>query len=195
MDQPSANVTALLQKAGQGDTRALEELFRLVEPVLRQRAQRCLENEPAAQELQTTMLVDDAFLRLVGDQEIEWQNRAQFYCLAAKVMRRILVDEARKRAALKRHGQPTATLDPAVNLPDPKAVEPMTRLALDDALTGLAESHPDLVEIVELHVFAGWDLKQIANQILRVPYITVKRRWQRAKALLYRDMCGDSHDT
>jgi RNA polymerase sigma factor (TIGR02999 family) len=194
MDQPSADVTVLLQRAGQGDALACDELFRLVEPVLRQRAQRCLDNERAPNGLQTTMLVDDAFLKLVGNQAIAWQNRSQFYCLAAKIMRRLLVDEARRRAAAKRRGPRAARLDTMANLQDPKAAEPMTRLALDDALTRLAAAHPDLVEIVELHVFAGWELKQIAEQILRVPYVTVKRRWQRAKANLHREMYGDDRD-
>lgn len=195
MEHPENGITELLGRAGNGDLRAREELFQFVERELRRRASRYLRGETSPHDLQTTMLVDDAFIKLVGDQDLVWQNRSQFYSLAAKVMRRILVDEARKRNAIKRNGPYPISMDLSSEQPDPKGTEPLNNLVLDEALSKLSESHPDLVEIVELHLFAGWDLKQVAEEILKVPYTTIKRRWQRAKAMLHREMCGDEHDT
>ena len=195
MSTSQSSVTTLLELAGNGDLQAREQLYGLVERELRKRAHACLGQERSPHDLQTTMLVDDAFVKLVGDEQIVWQNRSQFYCVAARVMRRILVDEARKRAAAKRGGQLPVALEQVAALADPKAVEPGTRLALDEALTKLAEDYPDLVEIVELHFFAGWELKQISEEILHIPYTTIKNRWRRARAELRRQLCGDGHES
>lgn len=195
MPSPESGITELLSRAGSGDRQAREQLFRFVEHELRKRARKYLRGETPPHDFQTTMLVDDAFIKLVGDQDLVWQNRSQFYTLAAKVMRRILIDDARRRNAIKRHGPPPDALDLHPDPPDPKGTEPLANLVLDEALGRLSESYPDLVEIVELHLFAGWDLKQVAEEILKVPYTTIKRRWQRAKAMLHREMCGDANDT
>jgi RNA polymerase sigma factor (TIGR02999 family) len=188
MPKPQPDVTTLLILAGGGDQHAQEELFRLVETELRRRAKALLRREQPDQLLQTTVLVDDAFVQLIGGKNVNWQNRSHFYALAAKVMRRILVDDARQRAASRRGGgdQPI----PLDRIPQPvgcNAADPLTLLALDEALTKLAEHHPELVQVVELHHFAGWQLQQIAD-ILGIPYRTVKHRWQRAKAYLHREM-------
>jgi DNA-directed RNA polymerase specialized sigma24 family protein len=108
-------------------------------------------------------------------------------------MRQMLVDDARQRAAAKRGGgeQPT----PLNSIPEPANradSDPLTLLALHEALTRLAEEYPELVQVVELHHFAGWELKQIAKDVLNVPYSTIKRRWQRALALLHREINGVS---
>jgi RNA polymerase sigma factor (TIGR02999 family) len=188
MPKPQADVTTLLLLASGGDKHAQEELFRLVEAELCRRAKAYLRHERPDQYLQTTVLVDDAFVQPIGGNHVNWQNRSHFYALAAKVMRRTLVDDARQRAATRRGGgdRPIAL----ERIPQPvgrNAADSLTLLALDEALTKLAEHHSELVQVVELHHFAGWDLKQIAD-ILGIPSSTIKHRWQRAKAYLHREM-------
>jgi RNA polymerase sigma factor (TIGR02999 family) len=191
MGQPNLDVTALLNLAHGGDPRAQEELFRLVEGELRRLAHARLHHEMPAPGLQTTLLVDDAYLKLIGAAGRSWESRSQFYCFAARVMREVLVGEARRRTATKRGGgdQP-APLDQVPTPQAPSTPDPLTLLALHEALAELAADYPELSQIVELHYFAGWELKQIAKDILGVPYTTVKRRWQKARALLYRAMGG-----
>jgi RNA polymerase sigma factor (TIGR02999 family) len=189
MSTPQPDVTTLLCLAGGGDRHAQEELFRLVEGELRKRAKAYMRRERPGHDLQTTVLVDEAFIQLVGNDNMTWENRSQFYALAAKVMRQILVDDARQRAATKRGGgDHPAPLERVTELADPTASDPLTVLALNEAMKRLAEDYPELVEIVELHHFAGWSLKQIAEDILHFPYTTVKRRWQQARARLHREM-------
>jgi RNA polymerase sigma factor (TIGR02999 family) len=191
MSRPQPDVTTLLRLARDGERNAQEELYRLVEGELRRRAKACLRHERPGHDLQTTVLVDDAFVQLVGSNNMTWENRSHFYTIAAKVMRQMLVDEARQRAAAKRGGGDHPV--PLDRVPEPAGrdqADPLAVLALHlhETLTKLAEHHPELVQVVELHHFAGWDLKQIAENILGVPYGTVKRRWQRALALLHREM-------
>jgi RNA polymerase sigma factor (TIGR02999 family) len=141
------------------------------------------------------MLVDDAFVKLIGDSKLTWENRAHFYGLAARAMRDILVDDARRRAALKRGGGgDPARLDAAAEPVDPSSADPLRMLALNDALTAMAVTHPELVTLVELHHFGGWELKQIAEEILKISYATAKRRWEKARALLYRSVYGGDDD-
>jgi RNA polymerase sigma factor (TIGR02999 family) len=189
MSSSQPDVTTLLRLASGGDRQAQEELFRRVEGELRQRAQARMRHERPGNDLQTTVLVDDAFVQLVGDPNVRWENRSQFYGVAATVMRRILVDQARQRSAAKRGGGDHAvSLDDVGEPAERGASDPLQVLAVHEALTKLAEPYPDLVQVVELHHFGGWDLKQIAEDILHIPYTTVKRRWQRALALLHREM-------
>src|SRR5262249_5369675 len=140
MPTPRPDVTTLLCLAGGGDRHAQEELFRLVEGELRRRAKAYMRNERPGHDLQTTVLVDEAFVRLVGEDNMTWENRSQFYALAAKVMRQMLVDDARQRAACKRGGgdQPVP-LDRVPELADRTATDPLTVLALDESLTRLAK--------------------------------------------------------
>jgi RNA polymerase sigma-70 factor (ECF subfamily) len=196
MPSPVPDVTTLLGLANQGDESAKEALYRLVEGELRKRARARLRQEQSPHLLQTTMLVDDAFLKLVGGSNLTWTNRSQFYCLAAKVMRQILVDEARHRTATKRGGGDAAVPLHAVPEPaDRTGPDPVSLLALHEAMTRLAETRPELSEVVELHHFGGWDLKQIADEVLRVPYPTIKRRWKLAQSLLFRVLSGGDDDT
>jgi RNA polymerase sigma-70 factor (ECF subfamily) len=189
------DVTTLLGLAAHGDRQAQDELFRQVERELRSRAHARLRRERAQHDLQTTALVDDAFLKLVGDRQMAWENRSQFYCCAARVMRQILVDDARLRAAQKRGGgERPARLHRSADLVDRTCADPLTVLALHEALTKLAEQYPELIQIVELHHFGGWDLKDIAEDILHLPYIAVRRRWAMAKALLHREIGGGDDD-
>jgi RNA polymerase sigma factor (TIGR02999 family) len=182
------DLTALLGRASAGDPAACADLFRRVAADLRPRAHALLRGrrrgDPA---LQTTALIDDAFLKLVGDRRIAWQDRAQFYRLAAHAMRQVLVDHARRRQARKRRpgGRPVP-LEEVADLAAPAALGPLDRLALDEALSRLARHAPELAEVVELHHFGGWDLKQVAQEILGVSYQEARVRWQLARAWLYR---------
>jgi RNA polymerase sigma factor (TIGR02999 family) len=195
MSRPGPDVTTLLGLATQGDAKAQSALYRLVEGELRHRARAYLRHEGRRHALQTTLLVDDAFIKLVGAQSPTWENRAQFYCLAARVMRELLVDEARRRTADKRgRGAEPARLDDVAEPSRTDGLDPLTILALHEALTTLAATEPDLIQIVELHHYGGWELKQIADDILHIPYVTVKRRWQKARALLYRALSGGDPD-
>jgi len=196
MPTPDPDVTTLLGLANQGDDSAKEALYRLVEGELRRRAHARLRRERPPHLLQTTVLIDDAFLKLVGDANVTWANRSQFYCLAAKVMRQLLVDDARLRAATKRGGGNAPIALDAV--PDPvmsNATEPLTMLAIHEALSDLVQTRPELGEVVELHHFGGWSLQQIADDILGVAYTTVKRRWKLAQSLLYRALSGGDDDS
>jgi RNA polymerase sigma-70 factor (ECF subfamily) len=182
------DVTTLLCLAGGGDKHAQDELFRLVEAELRRRAKAYLRRERPGQDLQTTVLVDDAFVHLIGDKDVSWENRSHFYASAAKAMRRILVDYARQRAAAKRGGDDYHV--PLDNVPQPASrapLDPLFELALDEAATRLAEHHPELIQVFELHYCAGWNLKQTA-EILGIPYSTVKQRWERVRGHLHDEM-------
>jgi RNA polymerase sigma factor (TIGR02999 family) len=191
MATPGLNVTALLRQASRGDRLAQDELFRLVEPELRQRARARLSREAARHDLQTTVLVDEAFIKLVGDPDRNWESRSQFYCCAARVMRLLFVDEARKRAADKRgRSVRPASLDCVAEPVSRQSLDPLTLLALHEALDKLGMTHPELSQLVELHHFGGWDLKHISEEILHLPYGQVKRRWQTALAFLHREMNG-----
>jgi RNA polymerase sigma factor (TIGR02999 family) len=188
-------VTTLVGLASRGDRQAQEQLFRLVEAELRQRAKAALRRERPTASLQTTVLVDEAFIRLVGHGDQTWENRSCFYACAAKVMRETIIDEARRRAATKRGGgEPPVALDGFPDLVDWSCVDPLSVLVLHEALTNLAGPYPQLVQVVELHHFGGWQLKEIAEEILHVPYPTVKRWWQKAKALLHRELSGGADD-
>jgi RNA polymerase sigma factor (TIGR02999 family) len=134
------------------------------------------------------VLVDDAFVHLVGRANVTYQNRAHFYAFVAKVMRQILVDEARQRAAAKRGGGDHPV--PLDNVPQPAdrdSTDPLFVLALDEAARRLAEHYQELVQVFELHYCAGWDLKQTA-EIIGVPYGTVKRWWKRIRGHLHDEM-------
>ena len=195
MPAPGQDVTTLLRLASGGDRQAKNELFRLVEGELRRTAQASLSQERPGHSLQTTVLIDEAFQRLVGGPGRTWEDRAQFYRCAARAMREILVDHARQRAAGKRGGGARpGSLDQVPEPADRKPLDPLTLLALHEALDKLAVTNPEYSQIVELHHFGGWELKQIAEEVLSVSYKTVKRRWRMAKVLLYRELCGDADD-
>jgi RNA polymerase sigma factor (TIGR02999 family) len=182
------DVTALLRRA-RDDPGAREELFRLVADELRQRAHAWLSRQPPDPALQTTVLIDDAFLKLVGGRAIAWQDRAQFYRLAARAMKQVLVDYARRRRAAKGGGG--VRPDSLADVPEPAARGGLAApdlLALEETLVKLAREAPDLAEVVELHHFGGWDLKQVAQDILGLSPKQVERRWQMALAWLYREL-------
>jgi len=178
-------VTELLKAWGDGDRGALDRLVPLVYAELKRRAGAQLARERGSHTLQPTALVHEAFLRLVDQRSARWQNRAQFFGVAAQLMRRILVDHARARAAAKRGGDALRiSLDDASEA----AVSPETDvLLLNRALERLAVLDPRQAQVVELRYFGGLSVEEVAA-VLEVSEITVKRDWAMARAWLYREL-------
>jgi RNA polymerase sigma-70 factor (ECF subfamily) len=181
----AANVTILLQQWSRGNEGAIEQLFPLVYDELRKLAGGYLRRERQDHTLQSTALVHEAFLRMVDQQAVEWQSRAHFFGIAARIIRQILVDHARARRAQKRGGDAlTLPLDEALAVPERKNVD---LVALDDALTELARLDERQAKVVELRFFAGLSIEETAAA-LRTSAATVKRDWAVAKAWLLREL-------
>ena len=188
MVQPPANVTQLLNDWSEGDKEALDKLIPLVYDELRRQAARYLRRERAGHSLQTTALIHEAYLRLVDQRNVHWQNRAQFFGIAAQLMRRILVDHARTRQRVKRGGSNVrVSLTEATviaNAPD------LDLVVLDEALNRLAEIDQQQSKIVELRFFSGLSVEETAT-VLGISPATVKRDWSVAKAWLQREITGN----
>lgn len=181
----SERVSKLLLNWGQGDQGAREALIPLVYDELRRLARRYLRRERPDHTLQSAALVNEAYLRLIRQEHPQWQNRAHFFGVAAQLMRHILVDHARNRAAAKRGaGAPRLTLDPDVALPQARDVD---LVALDDALNQLAALDPQQSRLVELRFFGGLSIEE-TSVVLGVSPATVKREWATARAWLQREM-------
>ena len=179
------DVTQLLLDWSAGDQQALAELTPLVYAELRQIAAQQLRRERAGHTLQPTALVHEAWLRLAETSRLTWQNRAHFLGVAAELMRRILVDHARRRNSDKRgKGETRLPLDEAINVAQGRAVK---LLALDDALTSLAALDLRQSRIVELKYFGGLEIEEIA-EVIGISPATVKRDWQWARAWLQREL-------
>jgi RNA polymerase sigma factor (TIGR02999 family) len=180
-------VTGLLHRWRDGDAAALEQLVPLVYDQLHRLARHYLRGERSGHTLQTTALVHEACLRLIGPSPADWNGRAHFYAVAARVMRRLLVDHARARRGPRRGGEAIrVALDGAAVVPE-RADD---LVALDDALRRLAELDPRKIQIVELRYFGGLSVEETADA-LGVSAITVKREWPRIKAWLFRELAGD----
>ena len=178
-------VTRLLVAWSNGDRAALDELTPLVYEELRGLAHRYMSRERPGHTLQTSALVNEAFIRLVDQREVRWQSRAHFFAIAAQMMRRILVDYARRRGYAKRGGEALRVpLDEAVIVSEERAAEVV---ALDDALTSLAEIDSRRSRIVELRFFGGLSIDETA-EVLGVSPGTVMRDWTLAKAWLRREI-------
>jgi RNA polymerase sigma-70 factor (ECF subfamily) len=170
---PAGDVTVWLVEWSQGDRRALERLTPLVYAELRRLARGYLSRRRRHHSLQPTALVHEAFVRLIDDRRIDWKNRAHFFGVAAKTMRGILVDHARRRGAAKRGGSAiTLSFDEAIAIPGQR--QDLELAALDDALTALAGFDPDLARLVELRFFGGLTIEETAV-VLGVSSATVKR--------------------
>lgn len=191
---PSHEVTLLLKAWSGGDEEALEKLTPLVYRQLHEIAQRYMAGERPGHTLQTTALVNEAYLRLVDCGRVNWQDRAHFFAISAQLMRRILIDFARSRGYLKRGGEiahisleeaPTVCDEPDVNL-----------VALDDALKALSEVDERKSKVVELKFFGGLSVEETA-EVLRVSDDTVIRDWRLAKIWLLRELSGEraSHES
>jgi RNA polymerase sigma factor (TIGR02999 family) len=186
-DEPRHDVTQLLARWRGGDDEALEEVVSLVYGELRRLAGRYLDHERAGQTLQTHDLVHEAFLRLIGQRHVDWQNRAHFFGIAAQMMRRILTDHARRRASARHGGGARhVVLD---DVPDMAAVRGADIVAVDEALVELENVDQELAKIVELRFFGGLDHDEIAA-VLGVSNATVRRRFRISKAWLYRRLSG-----
>lgn len=187
----SGNVTRLLHAVGNGDEEAFDELMPLVYDELRQLAKYHLRREHSAQAPQTTELVHELYLKLVDQAQIDWNGRAHFFTLAARAMRQILVDHARKRNAKKRGGDwDRTTLSDKPLATDPNWAE---LLALDDALDRLDAVDTRMRTVVECRFFGGMTEKEIA-EVLDVSARTVQRDWVKARAWLYKELYPEERE-
>ena len=192
MPHSSPNVTELLHAWSGGDKAALDKLIPVVYDELRRQAARYLRGERPGHTLQTTGLVNEAYLRLVDQKNVRWQNRAHFYGIAAQLMRRILVDHARAKHRAKRGGA-----DLRVSLDDAMAItkgRDIDLVALDEALQRMAKIDPQQSRVVELRFFSGLNVKDTA-EVLGISPATVKRDWAVAKAWLHRELSGDQSES
>lgn len=174
------DVTILLQAVQQGQDGALDQLLPLVYDDLRQVAAKHLRHERMDHTLQPTALVHEAFLRLVDQRNVNWQNRAHFFGVAAQLMRRILVDYARRVATAKRGGGRLVALEEGMDVPTD---EPETLLGIDEALTALGEMDPRAARVVELRFYAGLTVEEVA-EVMQLSSATIKREWATARAWL-----------
>jgi RNA polymerase sigma factor (TIGR02999 family) len=182
-----AEVTELLRRWSRGDVAARESLVPLVYDELRRLARYYLASQRSDHTLQSTAIVHEAYLRLAGRDHVHWENRSHFFAVAAQLMRRILVDHARKRNAAKRGGaQLTLLVDEAV---EPSSQREMDLVALDDALKALAELDERQSRIVELRFFGGLSIED-TSRLLEISPATVKREWSTARAWLYEEISG-----
>ena len=190
MDEASPNeITEQLIAWSKGDDAALEQLIPAVYQELRRMADHYLRGEDSGHSLQPTALVHEAYLRLIDQTKVEWQNRAHFFGVAAQMMRRILIDHAKAKHRVKRGGTAVKVmLDENVNFTQERASE---LLALDDALQSLARIDERKSRIVELRYFGGLTVEETA-QVLGISDKTVMRDWNLAKAWLYRELTSNS---
>ncbi len=186
-DEPSDEVTQLLLRWQAGDRAALDKLLPLVYDQLHKLATRQLKRERKGHTLQPTAVVHETYLRLVDQRRANWQSRAQFFAVAAGMMRRVLVDHARSRRAAKRGGlMPHIAIEDVEAGIDPPSVD---LVDLDDALGKLEQLDADQAKIVELRFFGGLTVEETA-EVVRSSPATVKRDWHSAKAWLFRELGG-----
>jgi len=185
-------ITRLLADWSNGDHQALEKLTPLVYEELRRLASRYLRQERPGHTLQSTALVHEAYLKLVGQHSMRWQNRAHFFGIAAQLIRRILVDYARTRHAAKRGADaPRLSLDEAIGVPGSE--RDLDLVGLDDALESLAKMDARQSRLVELRFFAGLTIEETA-EVLQMSPATAKRDWTAAKAWLFREIRRQSEN-
>ena len=186
-DSPSQNVSQLLRDWSNGNDSALQHLMPLIDQELRLLAHRFMRRENPGHMLQTTALVNEAYLRLV-DQRVEWQNRSHFFGIAASIMRRILVDHARAQLKVKRGGGAHhVALDEALTIANERGDD---LIALDEALSRLTGFDQRKSKVVELRFFGGLSVEETA-EVLQVSPVTVMREWSMAKAWLHRELSND----
>jgi RNA polymerase sigma factor (TIGR02999 family) len=187
----SAEITGLLKAWGRGDSAALERLTPLVYERLRHMARRYMRNERPGHTLQATALVNEAFLRLVETRDVNWTDRTHFFAICARVMRRILVDGARARVAIKRGGQADCVEHTTAfnldDLPSPGTQMSAQVCALDDALNELAVIDPRRAQVIELRFFGGLTVEE-TGQVLQISPQSVMRDWRLARAWLAREL-------
>jgi len=196
LDRSRKDVTDLLRAWGAGDVQASDAVAPLVYDELRRQAGLALRREGDGHTLQTTGLVHEAWLRLDAQRDMHWESRSQFFAVAAQLMRRILVDHARRRHALKRGAAPTQVTLGAIDREDERhaasgaprsSLDPVDLLALDDALARLAVLDPQKARLVELRYFAGLSMPEVA-EALSVSLATAGREWAIARMWLRREL-------
>ena len=183
------NITELLAGYGRGDKEALDRLMPIVYDELRRQAARYLRREQAGHTLQTTALIHEAYVRLVDQRNVQWQNRAHFFGIAAQLMRRILVDHARTKKRVKRGGSGVRVSLGEANVA--ARGEDLDVVALDEALNRLARIDEQQSRVVELRFFSGLTVEETA-EAMGISPATVKRDWSMAKAWLHRELSGDT---
>ncbi len=180
----SSDVTVLLKAWSDGDRGALDRLTPIVYEELRRLARRYLRRERTGHSLQTTLLVNEAYVRLVDYKRMQWQNRAHFFAVSAQLMRRILVEHARRHNLKRGGGVQHVSLEEAAEVGGGR---PTDLVALDDAMQALARLDARKVQVVEMRFFGGLSVEETA-EVLKVSPITVMRDWSTARAWLYREL-------
>jgi RNA polymerase sigma factor (TIGR02999 family) len=189
-DPSVGDVSQLLQAWTGGDQKALEALTPVVYDELRRLARNYMRRERPGHSLQTTALVNEAYIRLVDYKRMQWQNRAHFFAVSAQLMRRILVDHAR-RHNLKRGGDARqVSLEEAAAVTGERTSD---LVSLDEAMNALARIDPRKMQVVEMRFFGGLSVEETA-EVLKVSPVTVMRDWSTAKAWLYRELTGGTDD-
>jgi RNA polymerase sigma factor (TIGR02999 family) len=179
-----SEVTRLLIDWSNGNQEALDQLIPMVYDELRRLASRYMRREKIGHTLQTSALVNEAYLRLVDEKSVEWQDRAHFFGVAARLMRRILVDHARSRSCAKRGGKAQMVSFVEGLVMSPESADAEEVVALDSALNDLAELDPRKSQIVEMKFFGGLTNEEVA-EVLSVTTRTIEREWRKAKAWLH----------
>ncbi len=184
---PQHEITQLLAKWRDGNQSALDELYPLVYDELHRLARRYMSRERKGHTLQTTALINEAYVRLVDQKNVHWANRSHFFAISAQIMRRILIDHARRHLYAKRGGgaQQVSLEEVAAITPNPSR----ELVRLDDALKSLAEMDPRRSQVVELRYFGGLNNEEIAG-VLNISANTVTRDWNMARAWLYQQLTG-----
>jgi len=186
-----AKITELLLAWGEGDEAALEQLIPLVYQELHRLARHYMRQEQPGHILETTALINEAYLRLVDGNRVHWQNRSHFYALCARAMRRILIDHAKSRRRAKRGGGAhEVSLDEVASLAQDRAAE---LVLLDEALKRLETFDKRKSQVVELRFFGGLSIEETA-EVMKISTISVSRDWSTAKAWLHREMSGKEPD-
>jgi RNA polymerase sigma-70 factor (ECF subfamily) len=184
------DISTLLRAWSDGDQSALERLTPVVYDELHRLARRYMKGERSGHSLQTTALVNEAYMRLVDYERMQWQNRAHFFAVSAQLMRRILVEHARRHNLKRGGGVQHIALDEAALVCGDQDTD---LVALDDAMNGLARIDPRKVQVVEMRFFGGLSVEETA-EVLKVSPVTVKRDWRAARAWLYRELSGGTDD-
>ena len=185
-----SDISSLLHAWSEGDQNALERLTPVVYDELHRLARRYMRRERPGHSLQTTALVNEAYMRLLDYKRIEWQDRAHFFAISAQLMRRILVEHARRHNLKRGGGVPHVSLEEAAVVGGGRAAD---MVALDDAMNALARVDPRKVQVVEMRFFGGLSVEETA-EVLKVSAVTVKRDWSTAKLWLYRELAGGVAD-
>ena len=183
-------ITELLHAWSEGDQSVLERLTPIVFDELHRLASRYMKRERPGHSLQTTALVNEAYMRLVDYNRMEWQDRAHFFAVSAQLMRRILVERARRHNLRRGGGVQHVSLEEAAVVGGRRSAD---LVALDDAMNSLARIDPRKVQVVEMRFFGGLSVEETA-EVLKVSTVTVMRDWSTAKAWLYRELAGGSSD-